>query len=740
MSQYVDFSRRPTGFNAPSTRASFDETAAELLKHAEQVCEYLLPGGRREGHEYKSADLMGGRGDSLSINMKEGVWKDFATDDGGADLISLWASVRGLRPRDAKEEAEGWLGKAPAPKAGQRASWEDMTTTAPAAAPAAPKGKLPAPDRKWAYITEDGEVWCYVYRNEPRREGERKIVRPVLPDETEYKKPEGNAPLLNLPDIIDQAKATVVLVEGEKCSDAIDDLKAHGIVATTHIGGTNGVGKTDWSHLAGRNVVRWHDNDDAGRMWLKTTEKLLIEAGVRTIRDVIVSPKWPEKWDAADLPEAERRAALDEAMRYAPVFERRERALLEDSHMDVEWEAGEPETEFLLDNLIPCGRGGFFAALGGTGKGMIMMDLAAKVATPPTGGFDANPPLALGHKVIKHGRVVILSAEDDRDELRRRLRAMHPQLDAETRRRINFIAYPDAGDDRDPFFVIDQMGKLERTDEYHQIMLEMGRLEDLALVVLDPVSAFFRLDMTTNANSQFVGNMIDRMAKTLGCTVIACHHMTKGDAKHPIKTAEQARNAVQGGAQLLSSVRFGYAMWSPDEDKQKFELQKVGRDQKERNAVFMGGIVKANYPCSWNVETFIRHKRTGLLEVPKYEEIKGKEPIKYGFKASLVETAVHAISTWSAAGYPPERKAIVFSPGGRLKGAGEWLNLMSDRWQDELDDGQRNALINKLIRAKVVEETAGYLHLPGDGWTVDGEKTFKTDRKSGKPEEIAWLD
>lgn len=56
----------------------------------------------------------------------------------------------------------------------------------------------------------------------------------------------------------------VVVVEGEKCVHA---LHAIGIVATTSPGGSNAAHKADWSPLAGRLVIIWRDNDDAGQKY-----------------------------------------------------------------------------------------------------------------------------------------------------------------------------------------------------------------------------------------------------------------------------------------------------------------------------------------------------------------------------------------------------------------------------------------------------------------------------------------
>jgi hypothetical protein len=732
MPYITDFSPRPKGFNTPSSRESFDSTAGELLKRAEIVCRHLLPRGRREGNEYKAGDLYGAKGDSLSINVKTGVWKDFATDDGGGDLISLWAAVKGVRMIEAKDEAETWLGRAPSPPAPKTTDWTKLAPRV-SAEDLKEAGKLPTPDKKWAYVTADGEVWCFVYRTEPRAPGERKRVRPVMPDEKREGKPEGLAPLLNLPDILCEQSATVVIVEGEKCADAISALKMIGVVATTHIGGTAGVAHTDWSPLKDRHVIRWPDKDAAGEKWMQTTAEELRKAGVASVRDVVPDPKWPDKHDAADLETKARLAVLDAVLRAKP-----ETWLsISDSHFDVDWDDGEQPREYLIDNLFPFGRGGLLAAPGDTGKGMLILDLAVKVATPMAPGFDANPLMAFGRAVTKRGRVVILSAEDDRDELRRRLRAMHPNLPPEIRSRIHFLPYPDMPK-RMPHYLRDNHGKIEETAEYQAIVSELTALKDLALVVLDPISAFFYLDMTTNAASQVVGNTIDKLAKTLGCTVLGSHHLTKGDRKTPINSPADARHAIQGGGQLLNAIRFAYALWAPPEDKQHRDLAKVGR-KFEHNIVFKGAIVKANYPASRDVITMIRNQN-GLLEVPRYEPKEPEEKI-FGIPVKTVTMIEFAIKHFADTGHPATLGDIACETNARgRKGArGEWYTLMPARWRSEkFTDAERVGIINKLIREKRVEFTDGFLHMPGDGWGKG--KDLHHDRINGKPDAVPWFD
>lgn len=89
-----------------------NEVKAMLSERAEDVCRHLLPGGRREGSEWRAGSLNGEKGDSLGVNMngKKGVWCDFASGEKGDNLLELWIQVRGIQYREALAEAQRWLG------------------------------------------------------------------------------------------------------------------------------------------------------------------------------------------------------------------------------------------------------------------------------------------------------------------------------------------------------------------------------------------------------------------------------------------------------------------------------------------------------------------------------------------------------------------------------------------------------------------------------------------------------
>ena len=83
-----------------------------LSAQAQSVAEHLLPNGRKEGHEWRAGSVNGEAGGSLGVHLtgeKAGIWKDFATGEGG-DLLDLWCAVRRIKLGEALKHAREWLG------------------------------------------------------------------------------------------------------------------------------------------------------------------------------------------------------------------------------------------------------------------------------------------------------------------------------------------------------------------------------------------------------------------------------------------------------------------------------------------------------------------------------------------------------------------------------------------------------------------------------------------------------
>ena len=91
---------------------SVSDIAAQLAGNAEELCRELLPGGHRDGNEWRCGDVGGAKGKSLGVHLrgeKVGVWSDFASGEAG-DLIDLIQAVKRIDKGCAVSWAKNYLG------------------------------------------------------------------------------------------------------------------------------------------------------------------------------------------------------------------------------------------------------------------------------------------------------------------------------------------------------------------------------------------------------------------------------------------------------------------------------------------------------------------------------------------------------------------------------------------------------------------------------------------------------
>lgn len=170
----------------------------------------------------------------------------------------------------------------------------------------------------------------------------------------------------------------MVLVEGEKCVDALMQV---GIVATTAMGGAaTALEKTDWSPLAGKTVIVWPDNDEAGARYAKALIPKLLSIGAKVERISVPDDK-PPKWDAADAVAegVDVHALLAGAM---PITSAQPHQPFE----ITQWRArerftGEPQPRrWLVEGVFSLAQAALVAAAGGVGKSFLLLALAREVA------------------------------------------------------------------------------------------------------------------------------------------------------------------------------------------------------------------------------------------------------------------------------------------------------------------------------------------------------------------------
>tara|TARA_R110002110_G_scaffold415747_1_gene654755 strand:+ start:1687 stop:3750 length:2064 start_codon:yes stop_codon:yes gene_type:complete len=185
---------------------------------------------------------------------------------------------------------------------------------------------------RYIYHNQDGDPVLIANRfNKP--DGTKFFI-PFDVTRGEWKAPD-TRPLYNLDKITTANPAEpVVLVEGEKCADA---LTALGYLATATYGGCNALGKADLSPLRSRTVTLWPDFDEPGLSYVEKayvtlrreydasakvvpiSETLLRSVALRSEAERDGNPPtYCKGWDAADaVSSGWSKAQIDDLLSYA---------------------------------------------------------------------------------------------------------------------------------------------------------------------------------------------------------------------------------------------------------------------------------------------------------------------------------------------------------------------------------------------------------------------------------------
>ena len=525
-----------------------DEVFHSLTGQLESVLGYLYPSGfaDKKGRKFYIGSINGEEGESLSVELtgpKAGLWHDFATGEGG-DIFDLWKAARGcVSFRDTLKDAGEYSGAA--------ANTPRRT----------PKRKNPkggeawgAPSVVYRYTDANGNIVAEIERYDWEKDGEKKkTFRPWDVASRKYTHPE-TRPLYNLPNI---ARAPeIVIVEGEKAADA---LIAQNIDATTAMGGSNApLEKTDWTPLRGRKVLIWPDNDDTGKAYAASLKEHLEGFGVLAVSVLNIPAGKPAKWDAADA-EGEDLGAMIRTMRIDAPETRRVSLFFPASDF-----AGitPPPRQWHVDGLIPANQVTMLGGDGGVGKSLLALQLSVSTAT--------GVPW-IGHHPA-HGKTIYISAEDDRDELHRRVADIAAQEGQDMGDLSNLILRSLAGEDALLAVADSRQGTLQTTPLLTELDQTIGD-HGARFLVLDTLADFHSGQENDRATArQFIG-ILRGLALRHDCTILLL--------AHPSLTGISSGSGLSGSTAWSNSVRSRLYFervtedgYEPDPDQRRLSTKK----------------------------------------------------------------------------------------------------------------------------------------------------------------------
>jgi 5S rRNA maturation endonuclease (ribonuclease M5) len=529
-----DFSKAKPPQEKQHGRLEADDIKGRLLSDIRSFVGWLYSGRAHIGpREARIGDVTGNKGASLSIALHgqdAGRWQDFSTGEKG-DILDLFMAFRGYdRGRSfqlaLKEIAADYLGDPvsidhPAtykPVTQQIKENEEELGTKPRQ----DFLELGIPVNSWKYYDTRGNLIASVRRYEPDGTPASKTYRPYCYKTVNGKKTWTTGapdlrPLFRLPDIA--FSPSVVLVEGEKCAQALADL---GIEATTAMQGAKApIEKTDWSPLQGKEVILWPDNDEPGLAYMSKVAMRLMAIGCR----VLVLPTHKDKkvgWDAADA--IEDRLDPHDLIAAAKPLKASDLPKSKIRILDISELADLPPPEWLVENIITANGMSVWWGKSGALKSFVALDVAMSIASGLA--FQSHP--------VKSGPVVYLAAEGAFGLAKRVLGWQSTKADG-TPAQFKLIPHP-----------VSIVGEI---DDLIAAILALP--ERPSLIVLDTLARTFGAgheNDTADMGAYVVA--VDKLRNATGAHIAIVHHSGKDEER-----GERGNVALRGASDTIVYVK-----------------------------------------------------------------------------------------------------------------------------------------------------------------------------------------
>lgn len=472
---------------------NFDALNQKLLRDAPAFLHELLPGGKIQGHEYTCASLFGGKGKSVSVNIQNGKWGEFAGDEKGSDLISLFAEIKGM------SQGEAYLALG-----GERDS--DASFKHP---------QFGLPQNLWYYNSPAGIPILVVGRY---KDGIEKTYLPWIPNgngwKTAYPKPP--RPLYGLDVLASRPMAPVLIVEGEKAAEAAKTL-APDFVVITWPSGAKAWSKADWKPVFGRsNVVLWPDADNPG-IDAVTGISQILHPSCGTLKILNVSDQ-PLAWDAADAvtdgwTKEKVYEWIGNTTAMVPSFSFKSQTIAELLSLP------EPSIEWMIESLWTDKSRGLVAGNPGVGKTWLAMDMLFSVATGQ---------MCLGRfKPAFTAPVLLIEEEASVLNLSRRVHALARARCLQDSNLTNF------------HHITRQFLKILI---HKQELVSFIKTHGIRFVVFDSLRRFHGVDENSSEKMQPVLDAFAQLGIETDASILLIHHLSKqGNAKEKKPIFERLR-------------------------------------------------------------------------------------------------------------------------------------------------------------------------------------------------------
>ena len=267
-----------------------------------------------------------------------------------------------------------------------------------------------------------------------------------------------------------------------------------------------------------------------------------------------------------------------ELLQHTPLFD------LQSGRIDKYLSTTPPLRRWLLKDLVVLGKVGAVIAPGGSSKSQWMLQLAVSVATGIT--------LAEHWEVGETGGVMVFFAEDDHDEIHRRLNRVQNHLTIAGHRTAlaplaeRLFIFSTIGTDT-LLTKKGQTGEVSATVTVDRIAALAGQISDLKLIVIDPGSRFRGGEENSNEDATRFVEALEKLAQQTGATVLLAHHANKNSAS----TGEVSQGASRGASALTDGLR-----WQMNLNRPTDAQAKTNNLPKDALGSFvMATVTKTNY-------------------------------------------------------------------------------------------------------------------------------------------------
>lgn len=272
-----------------------------------------------------------------------------------------------------------------------------------------------------------------------------------------------------------------------------------------------------------------------------------------------------------------------------------------------------PERVWILPDFLPLGVVGGIGAAGGVGKSTAALQLACAVA----GGRDF-----WGLGMDSAGGVLVLSAEDDREEIHRRLhrvlRSWEHDQDArpyvEQLRGCLYVA-DRVGEDNLLTHVVDRT--IVRTHMAERIAATANQITDVRLIIVDPLARFRGGGANGEEEATRFVEAMEVIRRETDATVLAPAHLNKAS----IRAGDTSQSGFRGSSALVDSMRWAAMMVPMSEADAK--ARAVSAEDAQRWVQF--SVPKNNYapPIA---PLWLWRGDDGVLAPDEPPEIVGEQP------------------------------------------------------------------------------------------------------------------